>query len=130
MILQINVQLDILIYSFLAGIITGILFDAYRIVRGFKVPKYILVVEDILFWSLCALVVFTFLLYTNYAFLSLYVYVFIGIAVIFYIKLISPYIFKTEKTIGNTVSKSLRLVGKNFIYPFKIFMAKMGNKNK
>ena len=72
--LQLNVQVDIVIYSLLAGVLTGILFDAYRLIRGYKIPKVIVVVEDLLFWALCALVVFTFLLYTNYAFLGPYVY--------------------------------------------------------
>lgn len=130
MLLQLSIQFDIIIYSLLAGIITGILFDAYRVIRGYKVPKFIIVIEDMLFWILCALVVFTFLLYTNYAFLGLYVYVFIGIAVTLYIKLISPYILKTERTIGKNFSKSFRVCAKNFIYPFKVFMSKMGNKNK
>ncbi|MBS5928128.1 MAG: spore cortex biosynthesis protein YabQ [Clostridium sp.] len=128
--LQLNIQVDIVIYSLLAGILTGILFDAYRLIRGYKIPKLIVVVEDLLFWALCALVVFTFLLYTNYAFLGPYVYVFIGIAIAFYIKFISPHILKTERVIGRKFSKSLRVSAKNFIYPFKIFMSKMGNKNK
>ena len=120
--LQLNVQVDIVIYSLLAGVLT--------LIRGYKIPKVIVVVEDLLFWALCALVVFTFLLYTNYAFLGPYVYVFIGIAIAFYIKFISPHILKTERTIGRKFSKSLRVSAKNFIYPFKIFMSKMGNKNK
>ena len=94
--LQLNVQVDIVIYSLLAGVLTGILFDAYRLIRGYKIPKVIVVVEDLLFWALCALVVFTFLLYTNYAFLGPYVYVFIGIAIAFYIKFISPHIKNRE----------------------------------
>ncbi|MFQ9613884.1 MAG: spore cortex biosynthesis protein YabQ [Clostridium butyricum] len=48
--LQLNIQVNIVIYSLLAGVLTGILFDAYRLIRGYKIPKVIVVVEDLLFW--------------------------------------------------------------------------------
>ena len=52
--LPLNIQFDIVIYTLLAGILTGILFDAYRLIRGYKIPKLIVVVEDLLFWaSMC-----------------------------------------------------------------------------
>ena len=37
------------------------MFDVYRIIRGAKVPKFIIFIEDILFWILAAVIVFTFL---------------------------------------------------------------------
>ena len=64
--LDTNIQFSIILYALLAGILTGLMFDLYRIIRGSKVPKVIIVVEDILFWGLAAMVVFAFLLYTNY----------------------------------------------------------------
>ena len=62
--LKLDVQFQIVIYSLLAGVLTGILFDAYRLIRGRCSIKIVVLVEDILFWGLCTLVVFTFLLYT------------------------------------------------------------------
>ena len=75
--LTLEVQFNIVLYSILSGILTGILFDLYNIIRGVKVPKIIVFIEDILFWILAAIIVFTFLLYTSYAFLGPYVYIFI-----------------------------------------------------
>ena len=72
--LPINIQFSIIVYSFLSGLLTGGMFDLYRIIRGSKIPKPILVIEDILFSILAAMIVFTFLLYTDYAFLGAYVY--------------------------------------------------------
>ena len=69
MLLEINMQFNIVIYSIIAGIITGILFDMYRIIRDLNSKKIVAMVEDILFWILAGMIVFTFLLYTNYAFL-------------------------------------------------------------
>ena len=128
--LELNVQFDIIIYSFLAGILTGVLFDVYRIVRGFKCCKAIIIIEDILFWILCALIIFTFLLYTNYAFLGVYVYLFIFIAITNYFKTLSKYVISGEKNILIKLFKVFRITKNNFIYPFKILFSKISNKNR
>ncbi|MBD7910972.1 MULTISPECIES: spore cortex biosynthesis protein YabQ [Clostridium] len=127
--LKLDVQLDIVIYSLIAGVITGILFDAYRLIRGLKVPKLLIVIEDVLFWAFCTLVVFSFLLYTNYAFLGPYVYLFIFISLIIYFKLVSHYVIYIEKIIAKGIIKFFRVMFKNLVYPFKIFLSRMGNKN-
>lgn len=127
--LEISVQLDIIFYSFLSGIITGILFDEYRIIRGSNCIKIIFIIEDILFWTLTAIIIFVFLLYNSYAFLGVYVYLFIIISLSVYFKFISKYIIIVEKIIGKVVIRSLRVIFKHLIYPIKIFMLKMGNKS-
>ena len=72
--LDTNIQFSIILYALLAGILTGLMFDLYRIIRGSKVPKAIIVIEDTLFWVLAAMIIFAFLLYKNYAFIGVYVY--------------------------------------------------------
>lgn len=118
--LKIDSQLNILIYSILSGVLVGILFDLYNIIRGRKIPKIIIVVEDILFWILTAVIVFTFLLYNNYAFLGPYVYIFMIITIIFYLKLISPKIIEVEMYSISKLSYFIRILLKNIIYPVKI----------
>ena len=118
--LDLDIQIDIIIYSILSGVLTGILFDLYNIIRGFKIPKILIIIEDLLFWILTAIIVFTFLLYTNYAFLSPYVYIFMILTLIIYLKLISPFVIKIEKYIINRVIKFIRILFKNIIYPIKI----------
>lgn len=118
--LPLKVQFSIVIYSVLSGILIGILFDLYNIIRGIKVPKVIIILEDILFWILTAIIVFTFLLYTNYAFLGIYVYIFMIITLIFYLKLISPTILRLERLIIGGLSKVIRVLFKNLIYPIRI----------
>ena len=118
--LSLDVQINIVVYSILSGILTGILFDLYKIIRGFKIPKIIIIIEDILFWILTAVIIFTFLLYTNYAFLGPYVYVFMILTLIIYLKFISPLVLKIEKYIINIVLKCIRIIFKNAIYPIKV----------
>ncbi|WP_195265931.1 MULTISPECIES: spore cortex biosynthesis protein YabQ [unclassified Clostridium] len=118
--LSIDVQFDIVMYSILSGILIGIMFDLYNIIRGVKIPKIIIIIEDILFWILTAFIVFAFLLYTNYAFLGPYVYIFMIVTLIIYLKLISPTILKLERYIIDKVSKFIRIILKNLIYPIKV----------
>ncbi len=86
--LSIDVQFDIVMYSIISGILIGIMFDLYNIIRGVKIPKIIIIIEDILFWILTAIIVFAFLLYANYAFLGPYVYIFMIVTLIIYLKII------------------------------------------
>lgn len=127
--LDTNIQFSIILYALLAGILTGLMFDLYRIIRGSKVPQIIIVVEDTLFWVLSAMVIFTFLLYTNYAFLGVYVYAFMLISLGLYMKFISNKCIRFELEVVNGVSKMLRVIFKNIIYPFKIIFYNITGKN-
>lgn len=126
--LTLEVQFNIVLYSILSGILTGILFDLYNIIRGVKVPKIIVFIEDILFWILTAIIVFAFLLYTNYAFLGPYVYIFMILTLIFYLKFINPKVLKVELYIINKVYKFIRIIFKTFIYPIKIIYYSISGK--
>ena len=127
--LSTSAQFNIILYSILAGILTGAMFDIYKIIRGSKVPKIIVVIEDMLFWILAALVVFCFLLYTNYAFLGAYVYLFMLATLFVYLKLVSPICLKFEISILNFLGKVSRILFKNIVYPFKIIFYNIMGKN-
>ena len=128
--LEINMQVNIVIYSFIAGIITGILFDIYRIFRGINKIKIITMIEDLLFWCLAALIIFTFLLYMNYAFLTLYVYVFIAVSLMIYLRFFSRFFYGLEKQFVQKFYKILRVLFKNILYPLKIVIYRVTDKRK
>lgn len=115
-----EVQFQIIFYSIIAGIITGSIFDLYRIIRGQNEIKIITAIEDLLFGILAALTVFTFLLYKNYAFLGVYTYLFVILAFLIYLKFISDKVIKIEIILMEIFSKFFRVIFKNFIYPFKL----------
>lgn len=127
--LDTNVQFSIILYALLAGILTGLMFDLYRIIRGSKVPKALIVIEDTLFWILAAMIVFAFLLYTNYAFLGPYVYIFMLISLALYMKFISNKCIDFELYVVNGVGKMFRIIFKNISYPFKIIFHNITGKN-
>lgn len=128
--LGLNMQISLVIYSLIGGIITGILFDIYRGIRGLNSIKILTVIEDILFCILIALIVFTFLLYTNYAFLTPYVYIFIIIAILLYLKFISKYFYASEMFIAKLLYKLIRILLKNLLYPLKIIVYKITDRRK
>ncbi|WP_294153391.1 spore cortex biosynthesis protein YabQ [uncultured Clostridium sp.] len=128
--LELNMQVNIVIYSFMAGIITGILFDIYRILRGLNKIKIITIIEDLLFWSLSSLVIFTFLLYMNYAFLTLYVYIFMAISLALYLRFFSRFFYNFEKELLGKLYKMIRVTFKNITYPLKIVIYKVTDRRK
>lgn len=130
MLLPLSLQFRIVIFSLAAGVLTGIFFDFYRIFRGMSVPKVITIIEDLLFWTLNSILVFIFLLYVNYAFLGIYVYFFILIGDIMYLKLVSPYFLKMENEIGRGMYKGVRVLFKNLAYGFKLAFVNRNKKNK
>lgn len=123
-------QINLVIYSLLGGLITGFLFDIYRGIRGINPIKILTIIEDILFCILIALIVFAFLLYTNYAFLTPYVYVLIICALIMYFKYISYYVFSSEVIIVRYIYRLIRIILKNILHPLKIIIYKIIDKRK
>lgn len=128
--LGLNMQINLVLYSLLGGLITGFLFDIYRGIRGINSIKILTIIEDILFCILIALVVFTFLLYTNYAFLTPYVYILIISALILYFRFISKYVFSGEVVIARSIYRLIRIILKNILYPLKIIIYKITDKKK
>lgn len=119
MILPLKLQFSIVLFSFFGGILAGVFFDIYRLIRGFKLPKFIMIVEDILFWILCSLSIFTFLLVVNYAFLNIYVYSILILGFIFYLATFSKYLVKVENNVAALISTVFRIVFKNIRYVIK-----------
>lgn len=128
--LELNMQINLVIYSLVGGFIAGMLFDIYRGIRGINSIKILIIIEDILFCILIALIVFTFLLYTNYAFLTPYVYAFILIATLLYFRFISKYFYISEVVLVKIFYKSIRILLKNVWYPLKIIAYKITDRRK
>ena len=65
----------------------------------------------------------------NYAFLNPYVYVFMIVTLVIYLKFISPIVLKIELYLISIFGKTIRIVFKTVIYPFKvIFYSILGKK--
>ena len=126
--LELEIQFKIIFYAIISGFLIGFFFDFYRIIRGIKVSNIIIAVEDILFFILCGIVIFTFLLYSGYAYFSVYVYVFIMLALIIYLKFIGKFSYMFIKRIVYILLSLFRVAVKNIFYPFRLFLSKINSK--
>ena len=131
MIISISTQIRLIIFSLIAGIITGILFDFYRLIRGFKdLNKIITFIEDTLFWIFTAIIVFIFLMYTNYAYMGMYVYILLGVGICLYLKFFSNLFIELHNKLFKVVGRLFRVFIYIIIYPFQYLIYNIKRKNK
>lgn len=123
MLISISHQLKLVIFSFLSGVLTGMLFDVYRIIRGFEGTNKILTfIEDMLFWIFSSVVVFIFLLFTNYAYIGFYVYLLIALGIYIYLKLFSKAILSIECKMIKTMGEILRISKNILLFPIDVLL--------
>lgn len=131
MIISISTQIRFIIVSIMAGMVTGVLFDFYRLIRGFKdLNKIVIFIEDTLFWVFAAIIVFIFLMYTNYAYMEMYVYVLLGIGVCLYLKFFSDLLIALHNRLFKVLGRAFRIFIYIIIYPFQYFIYSIKRKNK
>lgn len=131
MILSITQQVRCITFSIMAGIITGVLFDLYRLIRGFNnVNEILTFVEDILFWIFSAIIVFVFLLIMDNVYMGIYVYMCMTIGIYLYIKLWSALFLNLHYKLIKYVMKIFRILRNIVVYPFMIIIYSIKRKNK
>lgn len=112
--MNIQTQSFTFIIFILVGILIGIVFDIFRIIRrSFKTPDFITYIEDILFWiisgTLLLFCIFTF----NNGELRLYLFVSIILGNLLYLFTLSKYFIKISTYLINILKKIL-------YYPYSI----------
>lgn len=131
MIISLIDQVKLIIFSVLSGLITGVSFDIYRLIRGFKNPnKFLTIIQDLLFWTLTSIVVFIFLMYTNKGYINFYVYVCLIIGVYLYLKLLSRSFIKVQYRSLKFNGKLFRVVRNVILYPLNLLFYKLKIKKK
>lgn len=120
MIVPINVQIYYFLSTVIAGIAVGIMFDAYRIITGVNnINRIVLAISDLLFWVLCAMIIFVFFLYSNNGDLRLYTFIGLLLGILFYFKLASKRFIIALRGIIYFISKLFRIVFILIVYPLK-----------
>ena len=131
MLSSVSTQFNLLLFSLIAGVITGVLFDLYRVLRGLENPNVVVTfIEDTLFWILTAIIVFIFLLLTNHAYMREYVYIAIAAGVVLYMGLISKYFIKVQYKIIRSTTKVIRVSFNFLTYPLQLLFYNIRRKNK
>ncbi len=107
----------------LNGIVIGIIFDVFRILRkSFKTPNFVTDIEDILFWICATLIVLYSLFVFNNGEIRGYIFIglFLGLAI--YMLLFSKFVVKVSVKIIEVLTKILGEVFKFISYPVKIII--------
>ena len=107
-------QLINMLLFILTGIVIGVLFDIFRIIRrSFKTPDFLTYIEDILFWLMAGII----LLFTIFTFnngeIRLYIFVSLLFGLTIYLLTLSKFFIKINvKIIG--------IIKKIVCYPIKL----------
>ncbi len=129
MIFDMSRQVTLFIFSLLSGMTVGVLFDFYRVIRGFEDPgKVITAIQDILFWILTGVLIFLFMMYTNYAYMSFNVLMYNCIGLFLYFKLFSCYAVKLWDKVFNVIMTIIRVIINWVFYPLRIIFHKLRKK--
>ncbi len=108
-----NNQAYLFVMFILNGILIGVLFDVFRILRkSFKTSDFITYIEDIAFWLLAGAITLYFIFYFNSGEIRLYILIGIILGILIYILTISKYIIKFSVTVitffKSIISKVIR----------------------
>lgn len=129
MIFDMGRQITLFIFSLLSGMLVGIFFDVYRVIRGFEQPGIIITaIQDLLFWILTGIIVFIFMMYTNYAYMSFNVFVYNGIGLFIYFKLFSHIFLLGYGKVLNAILAIFRVTFYYLFYPIRIIFHKIIKK--
>ena len=107
-------QLFCLLIFIITGIVIGILFDIFRILRkSFKTTDFITYLEDIIFWILTGCIMLFSIFIFNNGEIRSYVFIGIAIGIISYMLIISRFFVKISVSIIKFIKKILS-------YPIKL----------
>ena len=102
------------------GVLIGLLFDFFRILRkSFKTKDMITYIQDIIFWILTGFII----LYSTFTFnngeIRIFMFVAILLGVVFYMMLISSYVITVNVTIINFIKNIILKTFNIILLPFK-----------
>lgn len=91
---SLKVQSYIFLTSIYGGLLVGLVYDLYKVFRYFLKPKKIAtIIEDVLFWFVITIIVFTVLIKSTWGELRGYIFIGLFMGVFLYFKFISKVIY-------------------------------------
>lgn len=113
-------QLELFLIFITNGIIIGILFDIFRVLRKtFKTNDIVTYLEDILFWILTGIIILYSIFTFNSGEIRLFMFLAICIGATIYLFLFSSYFIKINVTILNILKNIILKIIKIIGIPFK-----------
>ncbi|MBR3673714.1 MAG: spore cortex biosynthesis protein YabQ [Clostridia bacterium] len=101
----------ILLAFFISGLLSGVLFDIFRVSRkAFKIPNILVYIEDVLFWILTgAIVLFTIFTFTDGQ-IRLYMILVMILGAFIYLITLSKYFIIINTKIINLIKSIIKLL--------------------
>ena len=113
-------QANLFLIFTLDGILIGVLFDIFRILRkSFKTADIVTYIEDTIFWLLTGGIVLYSIFVFNNGEIRLFMFIGILLGVSFYLLLFSRYVIKVSVTIINTLKNIIMWIYKTIMTPIK-----------
>ncbi len=116
-------QTNLFLIFIVNGIIIGLLFDFFRVLRiTFKTSDIITYIEDILFWILTGSIILYSVFTFNNGEIRLFLFLGILLGCICYMLTLSSYIIKTNTTIINFFKKIIAKILHIILFPIKCIL--------
>ena len=113
-------QANLFLIFTLEGVIIGLIFDIFRILRkSFKTSDILTYIEDILFWIITGILLLYSIFIFNYGEIRFFMFVAILLGAMFYMLLISRYVIKISVTVINLLKRTMICILRIISFPFK-----------
>lgn len=113
-------QTSLFLIFIVNGILIGLLFDFFRILRKvFKTNDFVTYIEDILFWLLTGFIILYSIFVFNNGEIRLYLFLGIILGIILYILFVSSYVIKVNVCIINSMKKTIGFICGIILIPLK-----------
>jgi len=123
MIESVSTQAYIFLCSVAGGMAIALIYDMFRISRkAIRTINLLIYFEDLLYWLIVAVVMFTMVYYSNEGELRSYIFIGVIIGAILYMLLFSRIIISSSMMIINVVRKIFKTIFLVLIFPFKILL--------
>lgn len=125
---NISSEIYFFIHSIVCGLLTGTLYDIFKVKRMvFKTSKIIVIIDDVLFWLIMG--IFSILVTHNVYMGELRLYLLLGLilGITFYILLLSKKMVNYGVKLITFIFKPFKFIFKNFKFIFK-FLSKIKRK--
>ena len=117
-------ELKVLFGTFAGGIVLGLVFDFFRIIRkNFRLTSFVWL-QDVVMWMIMLAVVCATVFITNNGKIRWYEFVGFGLGVAIYIALLSSFVIGVSSVLIGIFKKAVMFVFGVFLFPFK-FIAKL-----
>ncbi len=119
--MSISNQVNIFLWSILGGMLISFAYDIFRVKRRIiKTNNIITHIEDLLYWSISAAIMFAIVYIGNDGEIRGYIFLGIIIGAVLYILLLSRMVIFILLKIINFLKKALKTLWNIFSYPFKV----------